>query len=164
MSDIPTTFQVKVVEWMLACFGIKISRDKAERNHRFFEEACELVQAGGCSKEECLQLVDYVFNRPAGVLEQEVGGVTVTLAALCFANEISMNQCAESELGRNLNKIEKIRAKQAAKPQFSPLPEEVRINNQREFIVNLKNDIKAKEIKIAQQMEEIFRIKYPSEK
>lgn len=62
---------------MMACFGATISRDKAERNHRFLEEALELVQACGCTESEAAQLVAYVYGRPAGDPPQEVGGVMV---------------------------------------------------------------------------------------
>ncbi len=116
-------FQARVADWMDACFGPEIAKDRTERNHRFLEEALELVQAGGCSKSEVLQLVDYVFGRPAGVISQEVGGVTVTLAALCEAFKLDMNACAEEEITRVWIRMPQIRAKQAAKPKFSPLPE-----------------------------------------
>ena len=69
-----------------------------------------------------MQLVDYVYNRPAGEVWQEVGGVMVTLAALCLAHEIDMHLAAEVELHRIWGKIEQIRKKQAAKPLHGPLP------------------------------------------
>ena len=77
--------QSRVLPWMLACFGPTIPFDKTERNHRFLEEALELVQSIGCTQSEAHQLVDYVYGRPAGEPSQEVGGVMVTLAALCIA-------------------------------------------------------------------------------
>lgn len=116
-------FQARVQPWMLACFGPTISADKEERNHRFFEEATELVQAGGMSREDAYKLVDYVYDRPVGELPQEVGGVMVTLAALCLARRIDMHDCGDVELERIWTKVDQIRAKQASKPQFSPLPE-----------------------------------------
>lgn len=116
-------FQKRVVKWLYDCFGDTIANDKIERNHRFLEEALELVQSIGCTKKEAMQLVDYVFDRPVGETHQEVGGVMVTLAALCYANGLDMEQCGEIELARIETKIEKIRAKQAAKPKFGPLPE-----------------------------------------
>jgi hypothetical protein len=116
-------FQARVKHWLLACFGERISSDKAERSHRFIEEALELVQSAGCSRVECLQLVDYVYGRPVGELKQEVGGVATTLAALCSAYEINASECAEAELARVWQKIDRIREKQAAKPKYSPLPE-----------------------------------------
>ena len=116
-------FQDRVQPWLLACFGEMIAGDREERNHRFLEEALELVQACGCSASEAHQLVDYVFGRPVGQPAQEVGGVMVTLAALCLANGLDMHDAAEVELARIWTMVEKIRAKQAAKPKHSPLPE-----------------------------------------
>jgi hypothetical protein len=116
-------FQERVDEWLLACFGEEISRNKTERNHRFLEEALELVQTLGCTASEAHQLVDYTYNRPVGETGQEVGGVMVTLAALCLANGLDMQELGEDELIRVWKKVEQIRAKQAAKPKHSPLPE-----------------------------------------
>jgi hypothetical protein len=47
----------------------------------------------------------------------------VTLAALCLAHGLDMHDAAETELARIWTKVEAIRAKQAAKPKHSPLPE-----------------------------------------
>lgn len=116
------TFQARVQPWMLECFGEAIAGDREERNHRFLEEALELVQSTGCTASEAHQLVDYVFGRPVGEPTQEVGGVMVTLAALCLANGLDMHDAAEVELARVWTKVEVIRAKQAAKPKHSPLP------------------------------------------
>ena len=128
-------FQQRVQPWMLACFGEKIAADKAERNHRFLEEALELVQATGCTVGEAHQLVDYVYGRPVGEPVQEIGGVMVTLAALCLAHGIDMHSAAETELARIWTKVEQIRAKQAAKPKHSPLPEMV-VMAQNTFPIN----------------------------
>lgn len=119
-SDSP--FQVRVDQWIQHCFGPEIGSDKTERNHRFIEEALELVQAGGCTVSEAHQIVDYVFGRPIGDLPQEVGGVMSTLAALCNAHGVDLVSAAETELSRVWLISDKIRAKQAAKPKHSPLP------------------------------------------
>lgn len=119
----PESFQGRVKPWMLSCFGGAIANDRQERNHRFLEEALELVQSCGCSQTEAHQLVDYVFGRPIGEKSQEVGGVMVTLAALCLAQQVDMHDAGETELARIWTKVEQIRAKQAAKPKHSPLPE-----------------------------------------
>lgn len=115
-------FQDRVQPWLMECFGEMIAGDREERNHRFIEEALELVQACGCSASEAHQLVDYVFARPVGEKAQEVGGVMVTLAALCLAQDLDMAAAGETELARIWTKVEQIRAKQAAKPKYSPLP------------------------------------------
>ena len=115
-------FQDRTSTWAGACFGELIAGDQKERAQRFVEEALELAQASGIPREEVLQLVDYVFGRPAGQFEQEVGGVLTTLALLCAARQVRMTVCGETELARVWDKIEAIRAKQAAKPPGSPLP------------------------------------------
>lgn len=116
-------FQDQVHDWMLACFGEAIAGSILERNHRFLEEALELVQACGATQSECYQLVDYVFERPVGNTHQEVGGVMITLAALCNARNLDMEEGGNDELVRIWTKVEQIREKQATKPKHSPLAE-----------------------------------------
>jgi hypothetical protein len=119
------TYQKRVLNWLMACFSMEICRDVTERNHRFLEEALELVQSTGCTASEAHQLVDYVFGRPIGETFQEVGGVKVTLSALCSCVDIDEDEARETELARISQPaiMEKIRRKQAAKPKHSPLPE-----------------------------------------
>jgi hypothetical protein len=114
--------QRRVAPWMQACFGPEISADVVERRHRFIEEALELLQAMGGTKHEATQLVDYVFAREKGVPHQEVGGVMITLAALCLAAGLDMHKAGDDELARIWTKVDAIRAKQAAKPKHSVLP------------------------------------------
>lgn len=116
------SYQNRVNNWMQECFGKEISADPVERNHRFLEEALELVQACDCTASEAHQLVDYVFNRPVGEKHQEVGGVAVTFAALCNAIEIPIDEAGETELARIWVHKDAIKAKQAKKPKHSPLP------------------------------------------
>ena len=127
LSDISpetgSTFQARVQQWMLKCFGKAIAADTRERNHRFLEESLELVQACGCTVEEAHMLVDYVFSRPVGEKAQEVGGVRLTHAALCSAQGIDMEAAGETELERVWGCMAQIRAKQAGKPRNSPLPQ-----------------------------------------
>ena len=122
-KTIKPSFQNRVKPWMLKCFNEEIAADTVERNHRFLEEALELVQACDCTQHEAHQLVDYVYGRDTGEINQEVGGVMVTLAALCLAQGIDMHEGGEKELKRIWTKVDQIRAKQAAKPKHSPLPE-----------------------------------------
>ena len=44
----PPTFQRRVVAWLMECFSMEVCLDRTERNHRFLEEALELVQSLGC--------------------------------------------------------------------------------------------------------------------
>lgn len=115
-------FQDRVQPWMVACFGAEISGDRVERADRLLEEVFELLQSGGYDPARVLSLRDYVWGREIGEPAQEVGGVMVTLAAYCLAHGLDMHFAGETELARIWTKVEKIRAKQAAKPTGSALP------------------------------------------
>ncbi|MBY5846392.1 hypothetical protein GR204_06325 [Rhizobium leguminosarum] len=121
MTDSP--YQDRVKAWVEACFPASAHTDRDERTHRFLEEALELAQASGCSREDAFSLVDYVFARPEGEPDQETGGVLITLAALSNINGVNMEDAGERELTRNWARIDQIRAKQAAKPRGSALPQ-----------------------------------------
>ena len=123
-----TAFQDRVKPWLLECFGPVIAAHKLERCDRLIEEALEHVQACDYDQARAHDLVDYVFGRPIGEPSQEVGGVMVTLAALCLAHHLDMQGAGETELARILRPeiVAKIRAKQAAKPTGSALPIAIR--------------------------------------
>ncbi|WP_055049019.1 hypothetical protein [Devosia sp. A16] len=116
-------FQRRVKKWMAACFPPGAADNANERTHRFLEEALELAQANGCSRDDALALVNYVFARPTGNAALEAGGVLVTLAGLCSATDIDLEAAGEAELARNWDRIDAIRAKRAARPENSPLPQ-----------------------------------------
>lgn len=122
LGDRLKNFQSEVRKWAVECFGQEVCDDHVERNQRFAEEAIETIQAFGCTEEEVMQVVRYVFKRPAGDREQEIGGAMLTMATLCIASNIDMFGCALKELARvkQPGTLLKIRAKQAAKPRFLP--------------------------------------------
>ena len=117
------SFQERVDPWMQACFGAEISADKLERGDRLLEEVLELLQSGDYPSERIASLTKYVWSREIGEPAQEVGGVMVTLAAYCLAHGLNMHTAGETELTRIWTKVDKIRAKQAAKPKGSVLPQ-----------------------------------------
>lgn len=112
------SFQQQVFPWTRKVFGTEIAVHKPTRQFRFFEECVELVQSGGATRDQVMAVVDYVYNRPVGEMKQEVGGVMVTLAALCNAYDIDMADEGNIELERvqSDEMIEKIRKKQSSKP------------------------------------------------
>lgn len=116
-------YQEQTKQWMIACFGEQASSDLVERRYRFLEESLELIQACGCTKQNALTLVDYVFSRNVGEKSQEVGGVLLTLSALCNSVNIDMKECGDTELKRVWVKIDDIRKKHFSKPRNSPLPQ-----------------------------------------
>lgn len=117
-------YAVKCGRWAVDTFGFKAFKSKEERCHRFLEEAVELCQAVGTTKEEALMLVDYVYDREVGQIHQEVGGVMVTLAIMAEAINVDLSAAALQELTRiSAPEVQdKIRKKQASKPVSSPLP------------------------------------------
>jgi hypothetical protein len=123
--DIPSnlrSFQLRVWDWCRACFQRPDALSPEQRAFRFIEEAIELVQAIGTSREDVQRLVEYVYGRPAGCDTQEVGGVMVTLAALSQSRYLDMQAWGEEELRRCIANMDRIRAKDLVKPERSPLP------------------------------------------
>jgi len=115
-------FQRGCRNWVIDCMGEDAAKNKVERNFRFTEEAIELVQSCGCSKEDVLKIVDYVYGRPLGEPFQEVGGTMTTLASLCNAQGIDLGVAADTELSRCWTLVGKIRAKALAKRTHAALP------------------------------------------
>lgn len=112
-----SVFQDEVAEWCIECFGEEIANDPHERCARLLEEVCELVQSIGLDQSHAMNVLLDAFSRPRGKPTQEVGGVMVTLAALCAATTMDMERCAFDELRRitRPDVIVHIRAKNAAK-------------------------------------------------
>lgn len=111
------SFQPLVVSWLHQVLPEALILDQTERHYRFIEEAIELVQAGGLTKEDVLKMVDYVFDRPAGEIPQEIGGVMLTLAGLCHAHGRQLMTDANAELMRVHQVIDKVREKNRTKPR-----------------------------------------------
>jgi NTP pyrophosphatase (non-canonical NTP hydrolase) len=109
-------FQARVHHWVVTCFGATGGDDRYTRQVRFLEESLELFQAGGCTEDDAHKLVAYVFSRHKGEIVQEVGGVMLTLAALCSAYGIDLSEAAELELARVWTKIDQVRARDKMKP------------------------------------------------
>lgn len=118
-------FQWRVNRFLYDCFGKEILDNKEERSYRFFEEATELVQACGMTKEDCYKLIDYVYGRPTGEVAQEIGGVMVTLFGLACARDKSVDAIAEMEIQSCYDRIDRIRSKwknKTVKSGGDPLP------------------------------------------
>ena len=116
------TFQRRVDEWFKKCFPDTAWTDGHERTCRFLEESLELAQSCGISEDEAHELVKYVFGRPVGDTQQEIGGTAVTLNALGNVLGHDLEFAQETELSRVWRKMDAIREKQANRPENSPLP------------------------------------------
>lgn len=115
-------YQMAVEEWGFACFPEAVCLDVEKRSCRFFEEATELFQAMGQPEEYAIRLVKYSYSRPVGIPDQEIGGVMVGLMMLANAIGRDVSECSITEFARIWTDIEKIRAKQAAQKENTPLP------------------------------------------
>lgn len=96
--------QGQVAAWCAAAFGTAHLASLPQRGIRLLEEAVETAQAAGCKREMCHKLIDYVFDREPGELVQEIGGVGLTLLALCAAAGVSADDLEQTELERVLAK------------------------------------------------------------
>lgn len=110
--------QDMVAAWVEKCFGEPpLPSNIGERRKRFLEEALELVQSVGMTKEEAIQLVDYVFSRPVeDDPRKEFGGTVTTVMALAQSAGYDLATAVNDEFDRMTANIDKIRAKQQAKP------------------------------------------------
>lgn len=91
-------------DWAVRCFGAPHIRDHRVRALRIAEEAVELAQSLGVSKEQAHLLVDTIYSRPPGPYLQEMGGVALTLAVLCRETGIGVENALQRELLRVLGR------------------------------------------------------------
>jgi NTP pyrophosphatase (non-canonical NTP hydrolase) len=81
------------IAWAVRAFTAKVARNGIERAQRFFEEAGELAQAVGLTREQCDAILDRVFARPRGSVEKEIGDAGLTLITLAEAEGYSADEC-----------------------------------------------------------------------
>lgn len=103
MSDIKYMSKL-AYDWCKRCFGIQVVASKSERALRIVEEALELVQIEGVPIDTVKHLVEVVYSRPIGNRNQEIGGIMVTTAVYCHAQNLSMEYEFQIELARILDK------------------------------------------------------------
>lgn len=96
--------QHRVNAWCAEAFGSDHAASVPERALRLIEEAVEAAQAAGINSVMAHRLVDHVYSRPAGELEQELGGVGLTLLALASAAGMDADHAEQQELNRVLSK------------------------------------------------------------
>lgn len=92
------------VAWGVSAFGGDHVHSVGQRAIRFLEEAIELYQACGGDVLMAHKLLDFVFNRPPGKIENELGGVGVTTLVLAAAAGLSADECERKEVARVLSK------------------------------------------------------------
>lgn len=103
--------QQQITDWARKAFGEEEATNLRQRGIRLLEEAIEAYQAccgvsGRDTHDErkAHELVRYVFERPAGNVGQELGGVAVTALALAAAAGLSADEEECREINRVLSK------------------------------------------------------------
>lgn len=110
--------QQDISAWAVRAFGTDEALGVKQRALRFLEEAIELYQACDGDLVVGHKLLDYVFNRPVGAVEQELGGAGVTLLALAHAAGYWADDAEANEARRVLSKpIEEFTARNELKNQ-----------------------------------------------
>lgn len=91
-------------DWAIRCFGKEHVTNGAVRGLRHVEEAVELAQALGNTKDDVIKVISIVYDRPIGEVYDEIGGSLLTLVVLCESHGIDPQEALEHELKRVLNK------------------------------------------------------------
>lgn len=111
--------QRRIRAWVESTFSYLMPQvmEVKERRMRFYEEANELAQACGMTREEAHRMVDYTWDRPQDTPEKEIGGVMVCTLGLIEALGLDAMDLLEAELVRieDPDFIEKIHAKHQSK-------------------------------------------------
>lgn len=115
-------WQTSIHDWVCHTLGQPSAFCRKERSDRFMEEALELVQAAGMSREDVLTLVDYTYSRSQGEVRAEAGDALLCLLALISAHELVAEKTLDDTMARAWRDVEKIRAKNKTKPKSGPLP------------------------------------------
>lgn len=112
-----TDMQDRVDHWVRLALGNESLMSKGERIMRFIEEATELAQAVDLPKDKLINLVEYVYNRPKGDVNQELAGVMFTLMALATSYGFDAIDVLDTEIERvsTPEMIERIRIAHARK-------------------------------------------------
>src|SRR6266446_3376508 len=90
----------RVVAWGTKVLGTKLVESRWERAMRVLEEVIELAQAEKISPVDIAALVDYVYARPIGTIENEAGGVMVCMIAWAHAAKVDLELLLSGEVDR----------------------------------------------------------------
>lgn len=109
--------QQRVHGWLRYVFGPHAAEHKVTRAIKFLEEALELAQACGISKDSARHVTNMVYSNAPGAIAQEIGGTVITLAALSHAlgYDYTAEGLAEMKRVESPEAIEKIKSKDQIK-------------------------------------------------
>ncbi len=93
-----TDLGARILRWTQETFGLAIS--PRERALRLLEEAVELAQTEGVTRQVAACIVTRVFSRPEGNARREVSQVALTLWGYCEHHGLDPADLAADELRR----------------------------------------------------------------
>jgi hypothetical protein len=96
--------QAKMTAWGQRCFGVEHMSDVKIRGLRMLEESIEFAQAVEIESWQVTDLANYVYSRPKGTPQQELGGVLVTALVSASALGVSAQSVLDAEMQRVLSK------------------------------------------------------------
>lgn len=98
----------RMKKWVVSRIGVDHMQPK-ERAMRLLEEAIELAQSEGISRDQVFAQTQHVYDRPSGIPSSEAAGVAVCLLAWCAARGYELKKLALREIirieGKPLNQI-----------------------------------------------------------
>lgn len=108
-----SVYQDVVRNWTVRTFGEDGVKHSSQ--YRVVEEALELGQSLGVSKEDAINLVNKVCSLPVGDVKAELGDALFTLCGVANQINCSLAEVGYSTMNMNFNKIEAIREKNKSK-------------------------------------------------
>jgi NTP pyrophosphatase (non-canonical NTP hydrolase) len=72
---------------------------------RFLEEAIELAQALGVEREKAHELLDFVYDKPVGAVDQELAGSFATLLLVAESQGLDLGQEGVKELRSAMTEV-----------------------------------------------------------
>lgn len=115
MYDSATLAQ-RTSQFLLDCWPDNPVIEPKVRVLRFLEEALELAQSMGITREKALEQVEYTFGREIGDPKQEFGGTVFTLTNVGVALGLDLVTEGYRAVDEAYDRIEKIREKSKSKP------------------------------------------------
>lgn len=93
------TRQERILDWAIETFG-NVAADRHERAMRFVEEAIELAQSCGLSRETIAAITERAYSRRAGALDSELAQAGMTLEALAEQIGFDLSNLVGNEFNR----------------------------------------------------------------
>jgi hypothetical protein len=92
--------QKRVRRWLESRLGPNAANNPHERAMRMLEEALELAQSIGVDAIEAELLLNHVYAKPPGDIQQELGGASTTLLACADGCGYILSELFHREMSR----------------------------------------------------------------